>query len=157
MNQNGFRKSRSTVGQILALRRIIEEVQINNIPAVLDFIDFRKAFDSISRGKLFQILASCSIPETIITAIKSAYINTTAQVVTEDDNTDFFHIETGVLQGDTLAPYLFIIMVNYILRTATKGAENLGLTITKRQSRRFPWRNLSNGHRLSRRHCTSFR
>jgi len=29
-------------------------------------------------------------------------------------------------------------MVDYIMRTATKGAENLGLTITKRQSRRFP-------------------
>jgi len=54
MNQNGFREVKSTVGQILVLRRIIEEVQINNIPAVLDFIDFRKAFDSISKGKLFQ-------------------------------------------------------------------------------------------------------
>jgi len=82
MNQNGLREGRSTVGQILALRRIFEEAQIKNIPAVLDFIDFRKAFDSISRGKLFQILASYGIPETIITAIKSAYINTTAQVVT---------------------------------------------------------------------------
>jgi len=30
------------------------------------------------------------------------------------------------------------IMVDYIMRTATKGAENLGLTITKRQSWRFP-------------------
>jgi len=34
--------------------------------------------------------------------------------------------------------YLFIIMVDNIMRTATKGAENLGLTITKRQSQRFP-------------------
>jgi len=101
MNQNGFRESRSTVGQILALRRIIE-VQINNIPAVLDFIDFRKAFDS----KFWHLMASYGIPETIITAIKSAYINTTAQVVTEDGNTNFFCIETGVLHGDTHAPYL---------------------------------------------------
>jgi len=29
-------------------------------------------------------------------------------------------------------------MVDYIMRTATKGTENLGLIITKRQSRRFP-------------------
>jgi len=57
MNWNGFGEGRSTVGQILALRRIIEEVQINNIPAVLDFTDFRKAFDFISRGKLFHLMA----------------------------------------------------------------------------------------------------
>jgi len=69
MNQNDFREGRSTVGQILALRRITEEVQINNIPAVLDFTDYCKAFNSISRGKLFQILASYGIPETIITTI----------------------------------------------------------------------------------------
>jgi len=119
-----------------------------DIFTVLDFIDFRKAFDSISGGKLFQILARYGIPETIITAIKWAYINTTAQVVTEDGNTDFFHIETGVLRGDTPAPYLFIIMVDYIRRTATKGTENLGLTITKRRSLRFS--GISNGHRLRR-------
>ena len=137
-NQNGFREGRSTVGQILALRRIIEEVQMNNIPAVLDFIDFRKAFDSISREKLFQILAAYGIPEPIIIAIKAAYKNTMAQVVTKDGNTEFFNIKAGVLQGDTLAPYLFIIMVDYIMRTATQDSEHLGFTITERQNRRHP-------------------
>ena len=34
INQNGFEKGRSTVGQILALRRIIEEVKKNNNTAV---------------------------------------------------------------------------------------------------------------------------
>ena len=31
---------------------------------------------------------------------------------------DFFEIKTGVLQGDTLAPFLFIIMIDYVMRTA---------------------------------------
>ena len=43
--QNGFRE-RTTVGQIIALRRIIEGVKNKNLPAVMTFIDFRKAFDS---------------------------------------------------------------------------------------------------------------
>ena len=46
-NQNGFRPKRTTVAQVLALRRIIEGVKANNLPAVLTFIDFSKAFDSI--------------------------------------------------------------------------------------------------------------
>ena len=71
-------------------------------------------------------------------AIRAAYTNTTAQVITEDGNTDFFTIEAGVLQGDTPAPYLFIIVIDYVIRTSTKNREILGLKITQRLSRRFP-------------------
>ena len=45
MNQNGFRTGRTTVAQILTLRRIIEGVKANNLPAIITFIDFKKAFD----------------------------------------------------------------------------------------------------------------
>ena len=35
-----------------------------------------------------------------------------------DGDADFFDIVAGVLQGDTLAPYLFLICLDYILRTS---------------------------------------
>ena len=54
-NQNGFRTGRTTVSQILALRRLIEGVNEYNLPAVLTFIDFKKAFDTIHRGKMLKI------------------------------------------------------------------------------------------------------
>ena len=54
-NQNGFRKNRSTVGQILTVRRIIEGVKANNLEAVILFVDFSKAFDPIHRGKIAEI------------------------------------------------------------------------------------------------------
>ena len=44
-NQNGFRTNRSTTGQILTIRRLIEGVKSKNLPAILLFIDFSKAFD----------------------------------------------------------------------------------------------------------------
>ncbi|XP_072042892.1 uncharacterized protein [Amphiura filiformis] len=46
INQNGFRVGRTTVSHILALRRIIEGVKAKNLPAIITFIDFRKAFDT---------------------------------------------------------------------------------------------------------------
>ena len=49
MNQNGFRKGRSTIAQILTLRRIIEEMNRHNKVVVICFVDFKKAFDSINR------------------------------------------------------------------------------------------------------------
>ena len=68
MNQNGFREDRSTIGQILALRRIMEEAQINHTSAVLDFVDFRKEFDAVSRERLFDVLAAYGVPQEIIKA-----------------------------------------------------------------------------------------
>ena len=55
-NQNGFRSSRSTSSQILALRRIIEEIKNHKMKGIITFIDFRKAFDSIDRKRMFKIL-----------------------------------------------------------------------------------------------------
>ena len=47
-----------------------------------------------------------------------------------------FHITAGVLQRDTLAPFLFVIVLDYALRKAINGREHdLGLTIKPRHSR----------------------
>ena len=65
------------------------------------------------------------------------YQNTRARVITPDGNTDFFEIHAGVLQGDTLAPYLFAIVLDYAMRRALNGKEEeLGLQIERRRSRR---------------------
>ena len=56
-NQNGFRPKRTTVAQVLALRRIIEGVKANHlVPTVLTFINFSQAFDSICTAKMMKIL-----------------------------------------------------------------------------------------------------
>jgi hypothetical protein len=87
-NQNGFRPKRTTVAQILSLRRIIEGVKANNLPAILTFIDFRKAFDSIHRRKMMQILRAYGIPPKLLSAIEKLYSGTMAKVVTPDGETE---------------------------------------------------------------------
>ena len=61
--QNEFRPGRSTTAHILALRRLIEGVKERNLKAILVFIDFKKAFDSIHRSKMFKILRAYGLPE----------------------------------------------------------------------------------------------
>ena len=86
-SQNGFRQKRTTVGQMMALRRILEGVRTKNLAAVITFIDFKKAFDSIHRGKLLSIIRAYGIPEKLVQAIKPSYEHTYAKVCTPDGET----------------------------------------------------------------------
>ena len=81
------------------------------------FIDFKKAFDTFHRGKMLKILQAYGIPEIIVDAIQDSYSETRAKVTIPDGETDEFEIFAGVLQGNTLAPYLFIITLDYCLRS----------------------------------------
>ena len=60
-------------------------------------------------------------------------------MVSPDGDTELFDIHAGVMQGDTLAPFLFVIVLDYALTKAIAGREEeLGLTLTPRRSRRTP-------------------
>ena len=127
-NQNGFRRGRGTREHILALRRIIEETINFQLPCVISFIDFSKAFDCIFRSHLPDILASYGIPKTTIKAIMSLYINTKAKVLTPEGDTLEFLTNLGVLQGDVLAPLIFVIVLDFILRLAISPTDGFKIS-----------------------------
>ncbi len=56
------------------------------------------------------------------------------KVRTQDGDTDFFDIVTGVLRGDTLASYLFIICLDYLLRTSIDLMKENGFTLKKQEA-----------------------
>ena len=60
-----------------------------------------------------------------------------------DGDTDVFDIIAGVLQGDTLGPYIFIICLDYVLRKALDRNVELGFTLKKQQSRRHTARKIT--------------
>lgn len=119
--QNGFRQHRGTCEHILAMRRLVEDTSIRKGGfLVLTFIDFKKAFDSINRSRMFKVMSAYGVSDRVIRQVSAMYANTTAMVRTIDGMSDEFDINAGVLQGDTLAPFLFVWMVDYILRCALK-------------------------------------
>ena len=65
------------------------------------------------------------------------YWNMKVKVRSSDGDTDFFDIVAGVLQGDMLAPYLFIIYLDYILQTLIDLIKENGFTLKRARSRRY--------------------
>ena len=83
--------------------------------------------------KIFEVYG---IPRTILRAITKLYENTRAKVITPDCETKHFEVTAGVLQGDTLAPYLFAIVLDYVMRKTYKGREEeLGFRLHRQRSR----------------------
>ena len=137
-NQNGFRRNKSTTSQILTIRRILEGVRAKKLQATLLFVDFTKAFNSIHRGKMEQILLAYDLPKETEVAITILYKNTKVNVRSLDGDTEYFDIVAGVQQGDTLTPCLFIICLDYVLRTSIDKIRENGFELTKKRSRRYP-------------------
>ena len=71
------------------------------------------------------------------------YKSTKVKVNSPDGDTDFFDIVAGVLQGDTLALYLFIICLDYVLRTLADLMKENGFTLAKVRSKRHPARTIT--------------
>ena len=53
-------------------------------------------------------------------------------------DTDFFDFVDGVLQGDTFALCLFIIYLDYVLRTSIDPIKENDFTLKKARSRQYP-------------------
>lgn len=137
-NQNGFRHGRSTLSQILCLRRLIEESDFSKLDLALVFVDFSKAFDSVDRSKMFEILKLYGLPDDIISAIRVMYTDTNSTILSTDGETVSFPIKAGILQGDTLAPFLFIMVVDYVMRVSVDTISEKGCQLQPRRGSRKP-------------------
>ena len=73
---------------ILGLRRLIEGIKANNLSAITTYIDFKKAFNTIHRGKMLRILKAYGIPDQTVEAIGKIYENTQAKVISTDGETE---------------------------------------------------------------------
>ena len=73
---------------------------------------------------------------------KERWRNTKVKVCTPDGDTDFFDIVAGVLQGDTLAPCLFIICPDNVLRMSIDLLKENSFTLVKARSKIYPTRTI---------------
>ena len=91
-----------------------------------------------------QILQAYGLPKETVAAITILYRNTKVKVRSPDGDTEYFDIVAGVLQGDTLAPYLFIICLEYVLRTSIDKIRENSLEQTKK--RRYPAKTITDAN-----------
>ena len=92
-----------------------------NIPGLLLFIDFQKAFDSVEWEFLFESLQKFNFGRDFLQWVKTCVINNGV-------SSNFFTLERGVRQGDPLSPYLFIIAVETLAISIRQKESIKGIT-----------------------------
>ena len=91
---------------------------------------------SFTEERLSKFYSPTAYLKKPVAAIKMLNNNTKVKVHYPDGDTDYFDIVAGVLRVDTLAPYLFIICLDYVLITSIDKIKENGFKLTKERSRR---------------------
>ena len=75
---------------------------------------------------MFAVLRHYGIP--YVVNVVSAIFNISKSAVMVDGNiSDPFEVSIGVLQGDPFAPFLFIILVDFLIKEATHSCDTPSL------------------------------
>ena len=112
---------------LVIIQVLIEKVMGIGGQALVTFIDYSKAFDSISHVQLFDIMLELGFPEHIVALLQSLYIDQTAVIRWNGSTTETFPISKGVRQGCILSPHLFSLYTESVMREAE--IQDLGYNI----------------------------
>ena len=93
----------------------------------------KKAFDSVNRECLWKILLAYQIPPKIVNIIKAFYNNYDCCIINNNEQSYWFNVSSGVRQGCIISPFLFILAIDWCMRTTIENART-GIRWTLRSS-----------------------
>lgn len=116
--QSGFRKGRRTTDHIFNIKLLSQKSIEFQRPIYACFIDIKKAYDSVNRNKIPNVLGKYCIPQKIVRLIQDLHDGTRSRVRINREESEPFDTKSGLRQGCVLAPILFNIVLDHVLRQA---------------------------------------
>ncbi|VDO82779.1 unnamed protein product [Schistosoma margrebowiei] len=119
------------INQIATLRIIVEQSIEWNSSLYINFIDYEKAFDSVDRTTLWKLLRHYGVLQKIANIIQNSYDGLKCKFVHAGQLIKSFEVKTGVRQGCLLSPFLFLLVIDWIMKTSTSEGKH-GIQWTSR-------------------------
>jgi len=115
-HQHGFQRNRSTTDHIFCIHQILEKKWEYNEAVCQLFIDFKKAYGSVRREVIYNILIEFGIAMKLVRLVKMCLNETCSRVRIGKNLSDMFPLRNGLKQGDAVVPLLFSFALEYTIR-----------------------------------------
>jgi len=123
--QTGFMLGKSTLDQIHIVKQVVEKSHEYNKDIYLLFVDFKAAYDSINRDKLWEVMDQLGILAKLTRLIKSCTYNSKSKISFGGELSEEFPVTTELRQGDAISPALFNIALESIMRIVISQAKGI--------------------------------
>ena len=127
-SQCGFRQGRGCSDMIFVARQLVEKAREHNSLLFVLFVDLKKAFDSVPRDALWQVLERFDVPPVLLAMIRSFHVDMRAAVTVKGRYSDSFAVRNGVRKGCTIAPVLFNLYLCAVVDDWRKQCPQGGVT-----------------------------
>ena len=120
--QAGFRRQFSTIDHIYTLYSMVNNSLFGQKRGKLyvAFIDYKKAFDTVNREVLWEIMKEEGISTKVIKMVKAIYEKVFSRVRFGNKYSEEINCPLGVKQGCLLSPLLFSILINKVAEKITE-------------------------------------
>ena len=130
-NQTGYVKDRFIGETIRSIYDIMDFTATENIPGLMIFIDFQKAFDSVEWSFLIKCLEEFNFGPDFIRWVGVFYKDIKSCII----NNGLTSLKRGVRQGDPLSPYLFVIAVETLAIAIRQNPDIKGIVIGQEETK----------------------
>ena len=113
--QSGFRKGRGGLENVLVIKEIMERNMKCGEELYLTFLDIEKAYDTVDRRKLMELLAHLGVEENIVRVLKNLYTDNMVKFTLGNNTTKWMKNNVGVRQGCIISPTLFNFYIEELI------------------------------------------
>jgi exonuclease III len=128
-DQSGCIKGRSTFSNIRSTIDIIAHTQEKNIHGALLYIDFEKAFDTVSWEFMYMVLERMNFGQYFRSCVQTMYNNIYSCVMNNGHLSTFFSPTRGIRQGCPISANIFVLIVEILAHAIRKNPQIRGIFI----------------------------
>ena len=127
--QCGFIQGRGCMDQVFAVRQVCEKYLANGKDVFCAFMDLEKAYDTIDRHGVWQMLIVYGVGGKLMKAVQSFYIDSRVCVRVGNVVNEWFPVNVGLRQGCVMFPWLFNVYVDGVVREVNVRVLENGLEL----------------------------
>ena len=132
-----FRQGRGCMDPVIAVRQVCEKYLANGKDLFGAFMDLEKAYDTIDRHGMWQMVRVYGVAGKLLIVVKSFYLESWACVRVGNDVSEWFPFNFGLRQSCIMFPWLFNVYMDGVVHKVNVRVLGKGLELLSANGGRF--------------------